>query len=216
MFPLLSLQEYTNTNNASSAGLLKERVEEIISTPVEQKVVKASLMKSIQDTVTIQNAKIVTAVHIYLLNDIIPRNKDPVISNQRQYAMQTFCTRILTLTKSSTNVVYVSLLYVRRLAILSCMNTTMVPHFASSQASGLKLTPRQLMTVSLMLAHKYLEDRRFSAVTWSKISGVDVKELNSAERECLAALQFDLFVSEQEFFSWNLWLYQFVVQMGTQ
>ncbi|KAJ1570139.1 hypothetical protein HK096_004512 [Nowakowskiella sp. JEL0078] len=199
-------------------ALFTKQVEETYSTTDEQKVVevKVDLIKGIHDAAMIRNAKIVTAVNLFLLSEIIPQNEDSAISHERQYAMQKFCTRILSLTKSSRSVIFVSLLYVYRLTTLSSMNSAHMTLFASVQALGLKLTPRQLMTVTLMLAYKYLEDRKFSATAWAKISSIDVNELNSVERECLAALQFNLYVSEQEFLDWKTWLYQFVTRMENQ
>jgi hypothetical protein len=64
------------------------------------------------------------------------------------------------------------------------------------------LCARRIFLASVMISSKFLQDRTFSNRAWSKISGLNVRELSVVERRLLNALDFDLNVREQK---WNEW-----------
>lgn len=64
------------------------------------------------------------------------------------------------------------------------------------------LCSRRIFLASIMVSSKFLQDRTFSNRAWSKISGLNVRELSIVERRLLTALDFDLNVREQD---WSLW-----------
>lgn len=64
------------------------------------------------------------------------------------------------------------------------------------------LCSRRTFLASIMISSKFLQDRTFSNRAWSKISGLNVKELGIVERRMLSAIEFDLSVNESE---WQLW-----------
>lgn len=64
------------------------------------------------------------------------------------------------------------------------------------------LCSRRTFLASIMISSKFLQDRTFSNRAWSKISGLNVKELGIVERRMLSAIEFDLSVSESD---WQIW-----------
>ena len=68
------------------------------------------------------------------------------------------------------------------------------------------LCPRRSFLASVMISSKFLQDRTFSNRAWSKISGLEVKELSNVERRLLVALGFNLSVREDVWQSWTEFL----------
>lgn len=71
-----------------------------------------------------------------------------------------------------------------------------------SSSSDYILCARRIFLASVMVSSKFLQDRTFSNRAWSKISGLNVRELSIVERRLVTALEYDLNVSEQ---SWGVW-----------
>jgi len=67
------------------------------------------------------------------------------------------------------------------------------------------VTPCDLFLVSMMVASKYLfddgEDEEVFNDEWATSGEIELKELNRTEREFLAALDWELFVSPEDFFN---------------
>ncbi|UZJ54638.1 hypothetical protein CBS101457_003958 [Exobasidium rhododendri] len=68
------------------------------------------------------------------------------------------------------------------------------------------LCSRRIFLASVMVSSKFLQDRTFSNRAWSKISGLNVRELCVVERRLLMALEFDLNVCEKDWATWTLFL----------
>src|ERR1700760_2855296 len=62
---------------------------------------------------------------------------------------------------------------------------------------------RRMFLTALMLASKYLQDRNYSAKAWSKITGLQVKEINLNEIAFLLAIDWKLHVQETTFERWQ-------------
>jgi hypothetical protein len=62
---------------------------------------------------------------------------------------------------------------------------------------------RRMFLTALMLASKYLQDRNYSAKAWSKITGLQVKEINLNEVAFLLAIDWKLHVQETTFERWQ-------------
>jgi hypothetical protein len=60
-----------------------------------------------------------------------------------------------------------------------------------------------LFCICLILAQKQLDDHAFKNKTWSRITLIPVDVITLMERECLACLKFDLYVSHTEFSLWH-------------
>jgi hypothetical protein len=88
------------------------------------------------------------------------------------------------------------LYYLRRLA-QRCMNTqSLVPDYDSqSQKTWSIFTRRRfrlLVTVCLMLAMKYHQDRHYSNLIWSQVSGFHINLINTIERFILSTLGYHM------------------------
>ncbi|KAK3311342.1 uncharacterized protein B0T15DRAFT_71799 [Chaetomium strumarium] len=61
---------------------------------------------------------------------------------------------------------------------------------------------RRMFLAALILASKYLQDRNYSARAWSKISGLNVLEINRNETVFLLAVNWNLHVTEEVYKRW--------------
>ncbi|RKF64470.1 putative g1 s-specific cyclin pas1 [Erysiphe neolycopersici] len=64
------------------------------------------------------------------------------------------------------------------------------------------LCGRRMFVSALILASKYLQDRNFTAQAWSKISGLDVLEINKNEVTFLLAVDWQLHITEAIYQRW--------------
>ncbi|POS82308.1 hypothetical protein EPUL_006139 [Erysiphe pulchra] len=64
------------------------------------------------------------------------------------------------------------------------------------------LCGRRMFLSALILASKYLQDRNFTAQAWSKISGLNVLEINKNEVTFLLAIDWQLHITETIFQRW--------------
>ncbi|KAF8428376.1 hypothetical protein EV426DRAFT_705293 [Tirmania nivea] len=62
---------------------------------------------------------------------------------------------------------------------------------------------RRMFLAALILASKYLQDRNYSARAWSRISGLQIEEININEMAFLDAVHWRLHISETIFQKWT-------------
>lgn len=62
---------------------------------------------------------------------------------------------------------------------------------------------RRMFLAALILASKYLQDRNYSARAWSKISGLDVREINQNEIAFLLAVNWKLHITDETYSRWT-------------
>ncbi|RCI05569.1 hypothetical protein CU098_001226 [Rhizopus stolonifer] len=109
------------------------------------------------------------------------------IANRTSSAFKKFCKQVLTATQLSESVILLGLKYI---AMLLQSNPSI---------QGAAGSEYRLFTVALMLGNKFLDDNTFTNKTWSKVTGMKVKDLNMMELEFLNVLGFQLFVQKEEF-----------------
>jgi hypothetical protein len=61
---------------------------------------------------------------------------------------------------------------------------------------------RRMFLAALVLASKYLHDRNYPTRVWSKISGLQVREINRNEMTFLTAIDWKLHIMESV---WDRW-----------
>ncbi|KAJ8662767.1 hypothetical protein O0I10_001731 [Lichtheimia ornata] len=61
---------------------------------------------------------------------------------------------------------------------------------------------RRMFLASLICAHKFLQDKTYKNLAWSKVSGLSVKEINHAERVMLQLLDWSLYVKKDTYDQW--------------
>ena len=64
----------------------------------------------------------------------------------------------------------------------------------------------RMLTIALLLGSKFLDDNTFQNKSWSEVSGIDVRELNTLENEWLSAISWGLYVNLDESKDYNAWL----------
>ncbi|KAI8374868.1 cyclin-domain-containing protein [Blakeslea trispora] len=65
---------------------------------------------------------------------------------------------------------------------------------------------RRMFLAALISAHKYLQDKTYKNSAWSKVSGLNVQEINHAEKVMLELLDYRLFVKKDTYDQWILML----------
>ncbi|KAJ3051671.1 hypothetical protein HK097_007300, partial [Rhizophlyctis rosea] len=121
-------------------------------------------------------------------------------------------TSLLRRSRTSCSTLHLSLLYLIRLRNAVCTQKHIrdriraFPATLPSTQHSLKhhplLCPRRAFLTSLVLAHKYLNDKCLSNVAWGRISGLGVGEINCAEREFLICVGYEVGVKENV---WERW-----------
>lgn len=112
------------------------------------------------------------------------------VDAKRYNAFRTFCKDMINATQISSSCILVSLRYIR--VLRSCY-----PSIKGSVGSEFRL-----FTTSLILANKFLDDNTYTNKTWSEVSNIPVSELNIMEIEFLSALDYNVFVSEEQYLAW--------------
>ncbi|KAK5653932.1 hypothetical protein OQA88_7857 [Cercophora sp. LCS_1] len=64
----------------------------------------------------------------------------------------------------------------------------------------------RMLTIALLLGSKFLDDNTFQNKSWSEVSGIAVKDLNTLEYEWLTANNWGLYVNLDESKDYNAWL----------
>lgn len=64
----------------------------------------------------------------------------------------------------------------------------------------------RMLTVSLLLGSKFLDDNTFQNRSWSEVSGIDVKELNHMENDWLRHMDWNLYVNLDKSGDYTAWL----------
>lgn len=64
----------------------------------------------------------------------------------------------------------------------------------------------RMLTIALLLGSKFLDDNTFQNRSWSEVSGITVKELNTREQEWLEAMDWNLYVNLDESKDFNAWI----------
>lgn len=65
---------------------------------------------------------------------------------------------------------------------------------------------RRMFLAALISAHKYLQDKTYKNSAWSKVSGLNVGEINHAEKVMLQLLDYRLYVKKDTYDQWILML----------
>ncbi|KAI8365260.1 cyclin-domain-containing protein [Radiomyces spectabilis] len=119
-------------------------------------------------------------------------NKQTAMLNPKRYLdFKHFCAKIFKATQISCACILLALYYIHRLR-------SAYPSVRASIGSEIRL-----FTTALVLANKYLDDNTYTNKTWSDVSHIPVTELNIMEMEFLSALNYSIYISNQQFFAWS-------------
>jgi len=69
---------------------------------------------------------------------------------------------------------------------------------------------RRMFLAALIIASKYLQDCNYSNRAWSRVSGLPINELNTIEICFLRLIDYNLFISENNFKHWSSLLLKYI------
>lgn len=113
-----------------------------------------------------------------------------------------FVERLLNQARLPSSTVILGLTYLaKRLATMEA------PEYEGDPTAPLIPTAKlyEYLTISLILANKFLDDNTFTNTSWSDITGIPRHDLNVAEREWLKALGYALHLNPTEQKGWSTW-----------
>ena len=102
---------------------------------------------------------------------------------------------ILTQTALSKQALFLALYYASRLPI----------HSSPNLDSAVDSAPYRLLTISLALANRWLDDNTYTNKTWSEVTGLSLKDIGSLDMWTLVDQRLDVNVSTEE---WTNWMYR--------
>ncbi|KAK7992419.1 Meiotically up-regulated protein [Apiospora saccharicola] len=113
-------------------------------------------------------------------------------------AFRKFVSQILTSTRLPSTTILLGMNYLaKRVNTLKHLGRTFKPNEGEVW---------RLLTVSLLLGSKFLDDNTFQNRSWSEVSGIPVQELNRMENEWLVHMNWSLYVNLDESGDYNAWL----------
>lgn len=144
-----------------------------------------------------------------------------LVEHQKVKVMPTrgFCNEILKRSKATYSTLQISLFYVfrvkkvvheklyQRIKLQQEQSTSMQ---TNTQMDDLMCCGRRMFLASLMVASKYLHDKNYHNKAWSKIAGLDIKEINAAEMAFLKLIDYRLYVSKPTFDRWYTQLHGYI------
>lgn len=74
----------------------------------------------------------------------------------------------------------------------------------------------RLVALSMMTSTKFFDDVHYSNASWSKIVGIPLRELNSAEITFLQSLNFDVNIKFETLQTWSEWITRFADENPNQ
>jgi hypothetical protein len=78
----------------------------------------------------------------------------------------------------------------------------------------IKTNVQAMVTVSFILAQKYIDDGRWTNTSWAYLSNMDLSLINTAERWFLTMLNHSVYVSMAHFNSWAMVIHRFAVDLN--
>ena len=136
---------------------------------------------------------------------VLSCGRDTALGGKQQnlIGLRVFVQEVLRRSKTSYSTLQVALYYL--ILIQSCLpkhDFTMEQSEDSSACRSMQCG-RRMFLAALILASKYLQDRNFSARAWSKISGLQMCEINSNEMTFLSAVNWKLHIPQPVFDKWT-------------
>jgi hypothetical protein len=108
-----------------------------------------------------------------------------------------FCSQILTSTRLPSTTILLGMNYLAKRVNMMA---------AAGHTTHTEGQIWRMLTISLLLGSKFLDDNTFQNKSWSEVSGIPVHELNSLEYEWLGAINWCLYVNLDESKDYNAWL----------
>lgn len=120
-------------------------------------------------------------------------------------AFRKFVSQILTSTRLPSTTILLGMNYLsKRVNLMSSTGKPTYDERGHANISEGEIW--RMLTIALLLGSKFLDDNTFQNKSWSEVSGIAVKDLNTLEYEWLAANDWGLYVNLDESKDYNAWL----------
>jgi hypothetical protein len=136
---------------------------------------------------------------IELMADYVSEMATRIVMPQRQVnpAFRKFVSQILTSTRLPSTTILLGMNYLAKR--INMMH-------AAGQTNHNEGQVWRMLTISLLLGSKFLDDNTFQNKSWSEVSGIPVQELNTLEYEWLGAIHWSLYVNLDASKDYQAWL----------
>ncbi|KAH3673096.1 hypothetical protein WICMUC_003929 [Wickerhamomyces mucosus] len=137
--------------------------------------------------------KYIHQASIYITS-LFQTEKNQIISN---LSYENFLREVLKRSRSSISIFQIAIYYFKNLQLKLSIN-----HSNIGEKTSFIKCPKRSFLICLILSFKYNYDCNYSFKCWSKISGLDLKEIKSLEFQTLKLLNYDLGLSNDKFANW--------------
>lgn len=127
----------------------------------------------------------------------------PEPGNRTVLPLRTFIQETLRRSRTSYSTLQVALYYLILIKPHVPKRSFTVEQYEDRYADRALQCGRRMFLAALILASKYLQDRNYSARAWSKISGLNVQEINQNEVAFLLAVNWKLHITDEVFRRWT-------------
>lgn len=127
----------------------------------------------------------------------------PEPGNRTVLPLRTFIQETLRRSRTSYSTLQVALYYLILIKPHVPKRSFTVEQYEDRFADRALQCGRRMFLAALILASKYLQDRNYSARAWSKISGLNVQEINQNEVAFLLAVNWKLHITDEVFRRWT-------------
>ncbi|KAH0497110.1 hypothetical protein TgHK011_004443 [Trichoderma gracile] len=127
----------------------------------------------------------------------------PEPGNRTVLPLRTFIQETLRRSRTSYSTLQVALYYLILIKPHVPKRGFTVEQYEDRYADRALQCGRRMFLAALILASKYLQDRNYSARAWSKISGLNVQEINQNEIAFLLAVNWKLHITDDVFQKWT-------------
>ncbi|GAA5950728.1 hypothetical protein JCM3765_000591 [Sporobolomyces pararoseus] len=132
----------------------------------------------------------------------IPTLSSSVFPVEPSIAFRQFVKQILNATLVTPEDLVLALYYVSQIAPAEIIPPTPAEGGQDAQTTSFKAAPFKIFLGSLMLANKSLQDNSYRNETFSTVSGIPLKDVNTLEIYVFSALKYDVALREDKWVQW--------------
>lgn len=134
---------------------------------------------------------------------VVPCRNESSTSGRGVLPLRTYIEETLRRSRTSYSTLQVALYYLILIKPFIPMRDFTMEQQMDCPMSRALMCGRRMFLAALILASKYLQDRNYSAKAWSKMSGLNVHEINANEMTFLSKVCWKLHIAEPLFVRWT-------------
>ncbi|GAA6024934.1 hypothetical protein JCM11491_000960 [Sporobolomyces phaffii] len=132
----------------------------------------------------------------------VPTLSSSLFPVEPSIAFRQFVKQILSATLVTPEDLVLALYYVSQIAPTDVIPPTPAEGGQDAQTTSFKAAPFKVFLGSLMLANKSLQDNSYRNETFSTVSGIPLKDVNTLEIYVFSALKYDVALREDKWVQW--------------